>query len=72
MRIDWTHFTPWTSLAGGVTLALGANVAAFALFSLTAAPWGSAGSSTARSPRVIANSVGARPSCLDSSQRRTR
>jgi uncharacterized protein len=20
MRIDWTHFTPWTSLAGGVTL----------------------------------------------------
>ncbi len=24
MRIDWTHFTPWTSLAGGVTLGFAA------------------------------------------------
>ena len=24
MQIDWTHFTPWTSLAGGVTLGLAA------------------------------------------------
>ena len=24
MRIDWTHFTPWTSLAGGVMLGLAA------------------------------------------------
>ena len=25
MQIDWTHFTPWTSLAGGVTLGLAAG-----------------------------------------------
>ena len=24
MQIDWTHFTPWTSLAGGVTLGFAA------------------------------------------------
>ena len=24
MQIDWTHFTPWTSLAGGVTIGLAA------------------------------------------------
>jgi uncharacterized membrane protein YedE/YeeE len=24
MRIDWTHFTPWTSFAGGVTLGFAA------------------------------------------------
>ena len=24
MRIDWTHFTPWTSLAGGITLGFAA------------------------------------------------
>ena len=24
MQIDWTHFTPWASLAGGVTIGLGA------------------------------------------------
>jgi hypothetical protein len=29
MTIDWTHFTPWTSLAGG--LVIGAAVAAFVL-----------------------------------------
>ena len=31
MRIDWTHFTPWTSLAGGLLLGLAA--ALFILFS---------------------------------------
>jgi hypothetical protein len=30
VNIDWTHFTPWTSLAGG--LVIGAAAAAFALF----------------------------------------
>jgi uncharacterized membrane protein YedE/YeeE len=29
MNIDWTHFTPWTSLAGGLTI--GAAAAAFVL-----------------------------------------
>ena len=24
MQIDWTHFTPWASLAGGVTIGLAA------------------------------------------------
>ena len=31
MLIDWTHFTPWTSLAGGLLLGLAA--ALFILFS---------------------------------------
>lgn len=31
MHIDWTHFTPWTSLAGG--LLIGAAAAIFLLFS---------------------------------------
>ena len=31
MTIDWTHFTPWTSLAGGLVLGLAAAV--FILFS---------------------------------------
>jgi uncharacterized membrane protein YedE/YeeE len=30
MNIDWVHFTPWTSLAGGLTI--GAAAAAFVLF----------------------------------------
>lgn len=30
MNMDWTHFTPWTSLAGG--LIIGAAAAAFVLF----------------------------------------
>jgi uncharacterized membrane protein YedE/YeeE len=30
MTIDWTHFTPWTSLAGGLLIGLAA--AAFVLF----------------------------------------
>ena len=30
MRIDWTHFTPWASLAGGVLIGLAD--AAFVLF----------------------------------------
>jgi uncharacterized membrane protein YedE/YeeE len=30
MNLDWTHFTPWTSLAGG--LIIGAAAAAFVLF----------------------------------------
>jgi uncharacterized membrane protein YedE/YeeE len=30
MMIDWTHFTPWTSLAGGVLIGLSAIL--FALF----------------------------------------
>ena len=30
MNIDWTHFTPWTSLAGGILIGLAA--AAFVLF----------------------------------------
>ncbi len=30
MRIDWTHFTPWTSLAGGLLIGLAA--ALFLLF----------------------------------------
>ncbi len=24
MTVDWTHFTPWTSLAGGIVIGLGA------------------------------------------------
>lgn len=31
MRIDWIHFSPWTSLVGG--LVIGAAAAAFVLFS---------------------------------------
>ena len=30
MNIDWTHFTPWSALAGGVVIGLAA--AAFILF----------------------------------------
>ena len=26
MQLDWTHFTPWTSLAGGVILGLAASL----------------------------------------------
>ena len=39
MQIDWTHFTPWTSLGGGVTIGL----AAAALLLSLDAHWVSAG-----------------------------
>ena len=39
MRIDWTHFTPWTSLAGGVTL----GTAAALLLLLVGRPLGISG-----------------------------
>ena len=26
MNIDWVHFTPWTSLAGGALIGLGAGL----------------------------------------------
>ena len=61
MQIDWTHFTPWTSFAGGVTLDSSPRCSSC----LSAALWGSAGSLTARSVPVIANSVGGQPSCSD-------